>query len=176
MAWNTPMTAVAGDAFTAAQFNLYVRDNLLETGPAKVTGAGQVLVGNAANTVVGRPWTTNSVSASESTSATPFGALTTPGPAVTATTGTRAEVIIEAQITGTSTAAGRMGVDVTGGTTATNSQALTQGGTILQAASYTIMYTNLTPGSNTFTAVYSSTIAGQSCTFANRRIIVHPLS
>lgn len=35
MAWTTPMTAVANEVFTAAQYNTYVRDNLLETVPAK---------------------------------------------------------------------------------------------------------------------------------------------
>lgn len=33
MAWTTPMTAVANEVFTAAQYNTYVRDNLLETAP-----------------------------------------------------------------------------------------------------------------------------------------------
>lgn len=36
MAWSAPMTAVAHSIFPAADFNQYVRDNLLETAPAKV--------------------------------------------------------------------------------------------------------------------------------------------
>jgi len=38
------MTAVANDLFTAAQFNTYVRDNMLELAPAKATGAAQYFI------------------------------------------------------------------------------------------------------------------------------------
>jgi hypothetical protein len=51
MAWTAPMTAVSGAAFTAAQFNTHVRDNLLETGPAKVTGSNQFLISNGPNSL-----------------------------------------------------------------------------------------------------------------------------
>jgi len=37
MAWNTPMTAVENSLLTAAQFNVHVRDNLLETEAARAT-------------------------------------------------------------------------------------------------------------------------------------------
>jgi len=37
MAWNTPMTAVENSLLTAAQFNVHLRDNLLETEAARAT-------------------------------------------------------------------------------------------------------------------------------------------
>lgn len=43
------MTAVSGAALTAAQWNTHVRDNLLETGPAKVTGSNQFLISSGPN-------------------------------------------------------------------------------------------------------------------------------
>ncbi|GII42264.1 hypothetical protein [Planotetraspora phitsanulokensis] len=44
MAWSAPMTAVANSIFTTAAFNQYVRDNLLETAPAKATTGSRLIV------------------------------------------------------------------------------------------------------------------------------------
>ena len=54
MAWTAPMTAVANAVFTAAQFNTHVRDNLLETAPAKATTTGGYFVATGTNTIVQR--------------------------------------------------------------------------------------------------------------------------
>lgn len=51
MAWSTPFTAVDGNAFTAAQFNASVRDNLLETAPAKVTTGGALMASVGAHEI-----------------------------------------------------------------------------------------------------------------------------
>lgn len=50
MAWTTPMTAVAG-AFSASAWNTHVRDNLLETLPAKATTVGSYFTANATNSI-----------------------------------------------------------------------------------------------------------------------------
>lgn len=45
------MTAVSGAAFTAAQFNTHVRDNLLETAPAKATTANGLFVATGLHSI-----------------------------------------------------------------------------------------------------------------------------
>lgn len=51
MAWTAPRTWVAAETLTAALLNTHVRDNLLETAPAKVTTAGDITYATAANTI-----------------------------------------------------------------------------------------------------------------------------
>lgn len=49
--WTAPRTWVLGEIVTAAQMNTHVRDDLLETAPAKVTTAGDIVQATAANTL-----------------------------------------------------------------------------------------------------------------------------
>lgn len=49
MAWTAPRTWTTSETVTAAIMNAHVRDNLLETGPAKVTTAGDLLYATGAN-------------------------------------------------------------------------------------------------------------------------------
>ena len=49
MAWTTPRTWTTGEIVTAAYMNTHIRDNLLETAPAKVTTTGDLIVGNGSN-------------------------------------------------------------------------------------------------------------------------------
>ena len=49
MAWTTPRTWTTGEIVTAAYMNTHVRDNLLETSPAKITTTGDLIVGNGPN-------------------------------------------------------------------------------------------------------------------------------
>lgn len=51
MAWTAPRTWVTGETVTAALMNTHVRDNLLETAAAKVTTAGDIVYGTAANSL-----------------------------------------------------------------------------------------------------------------------------
>lgn len=127
------------------------------------------------------PVTTNGtavVATQENTTSATYVDLTTPGPAVTVTTGTRALVILTGQIQST-TAARQvwMGFAVSGATTvaAADTQALmlTTSGisapTIQVSASFLV--TGLTAGSNTFTAKYKSD-SGATAYFSNRGITV----
>ena len=49
MAWSSPRTWVALEVLTAALLNTHLRDNLLETAPAKVTTAGDLVYASGAN-------------------------------------------------------------------------------------------------------------------------------
>lgn len=49
MAWSSPRTWVALEVLTASLLNTHLRDNLLETGPAKVTTQGDLLYATGAS-------------------------------------------------------------------------------------------------------------------------------
>lgn len=51
MAWTTPRTWTTGEIVTAAYMNTHVRDNLLETAPAKVTTLGDLIIGSGAGAI-----------------------------------------------------------------------------------------------------------------------------
>ncbi len=185
MAWQAPMTAVAGSVFTAAQFNSFVRDLFLETAPAKATAAGRIMATNGVNSIVERVPSTHEISTAETFTSSTFGDLATPGPIVTVTTGTRAMVWWGAALSN-DTVLGHsvMGITVSGATTIaasdTDSVNFEQGpdaGSINQSSQMLFgkLYTNLTAGSNVFTAKYRTVSGTGTSTFSRRRIIVLPL-
>ena len=49
MVWSAPATWTVGQVVTAANLNTHLRDNLLETAPAKVTTDGDIVVATGAN-------------------------------------------------------------------------------------------------------------------------------
>lgn len=175
------MTAVANSIFTAAQFNQYVRDNLNETAPAKAVNAGGYFVATGVNAIVERTAGNDLVNASEDTASTSFTDLTTPGPAVTKTTGTSAFVAVYGLVSNnTAGSSALMSFAVTGDTAvaASDTRSVTyQPGSVAAArsirASAITLIDGLTPGSNTFTAKYR--VTGGTGTFNNRRIAVLPL-
>lgn len=175
MAWSTPLTAVANAALTAAQWNASVRDNLLETAPAKATTAGRIIVTTGVNTIAERAVLEAYVSASETTVSTTYADLTTTGPAVTLTTGTRALVWMNCQISNSGASGSYASHAITGATAsaAVDSTAIiadqpTGGG--LPRYGTCDLRTGLTAGVNTFTMQYRVT-AGTG-TFQKRRIVV----
>ena len=178
MAWTAPMTAVAGNAFTAAQFNTYVRDNLLETAPAKATATGGHFVSTGANAIAERFPQAALVSANESTSSSSYGDLTTVGPSVTVTCGTTVLISIYSSLQSiTASALPHMSYAISGSTTvaAADAQAVSfQSATAGQSAriGMTFLRTGMTPGSNTFTAKYRAN--GGTGGFVDRRITVVP--
>ena len=54
MAWTAPRTWVTGEIVTSSNMNTHVRDNLLETAPAKVATAGEEVIADGANSIVQR--------------------------------------------------------------------------------------------------------------------------
>lgn len=180
MAWTAPMTAVANAVFTAAQFNTHVRDNLLETAPAKATGASSFIVTSGVNAIAERTPITANVATSQSTSSTGYTDLATVGPAVTANTGTKALVHFNASLSNaTATNISYMSFAVSGASTVaasdTKSLSIVNNGTVVgNSHGITFLQEGLTPGSNTFTAKYRSS-AATNATFADRNILVIPL-
>lgn len=175
------MTAVANSIFTASQFNQYVRDNLNETAPAKAVNAGGYFVTTGVNAIAERTAGHDLINASETTASTTFVDLTTPGPAVTKTTGTQAFVAVYGLVSiDTAGVSALMSFAVSGATAvaATDTRSISyQPGSVAAArslrASAVTLLDGLTPGSNIFTAKYR--VTGGVGTFNNRRIAVIPL-
>lgn len=180
MAWTAPMTAVANAVFTAAQFNTHVRDNLLETSPAKATTPGSYFVTDAANSIGERVVGSATIApGSEGTSSASYVDLATPGPAVTVSTGTSAIVIITAEMQNASASAGaKASCAISGASTvaaadATAIRAESSATAEFNRISGVQHYTGLTAGSNTFTMKYASTSG--TCNFNFRHLLVIPL-
>lgn len=182
MAWTAPMTAVANDVFTAAQFNTHVRDNLLETAPGKATTAGGIFVATGANAIAERLITAETQATSGTTTSTTYVTALTGGTTcdVTVTTGTQAIVMIRGNMTNaTATNTTFLAYDISGASTIASSDARsisvvnngTAGGNAYGAAFY---QSGLTTGSNTFTLQHRSS-AATTATYTNRELIVIPL-
>ena len=170
------MTAVAGNIFTAAQFNLHVRDNLLETAPAKATTAGEFMVASGPNQIAARfvglsgPGGT---AEPETTSYVPID-----GGVVTAETGSRAYVVLSAAVTGVAGTNAWMSCAVSGASSiaASDAFALRVNATGIFQMSQMRLYNNLTPGTNIFTSVYKRTVGSGTVGFSSRQISVFPMS
>lgn len=177
MAWSAPMTAVASSVFTAAQFNTFIRDNFNETAPGKATTAGSHFAVSGINEITERLSKSAAVLTSETTTGTTFTDLTTPGPAVTVDTGPSALVIVHGSMENTGTGSSRMGYDVSGATTiaAADNRGVGVFGVAGVGAIHSgvAWHTDLTPGSNTFTAKYR--VSAGTGTFLSRRIVVVPM-
>jgi len=120
----------------------------------------------------------NTVAANQTTTSTSYTNLTTSGPSVTMTTGTKALIILTAEITNDGTNAySYMDFDVSGATTrsATDTTSLTwqtddSGYGVARVSSVNLV--TLTAGSNTFTAKYRTSNATKAARFSARQMIV----
>jgi len=177
MVWTSPITFVAASILTAAQLNAHLRDNLLETAPAKATTAGRIFVSTGANAIAERAITAATIATSETTTSTTFTDLTTAGPTITVTTGSQAIVFVAAQMSNLSeTQSSFVSYLVSGATSnpanvdrgAAHQQRGNPSNQITRVGSWSLM--NLNPGSNTFTAKYS--VDAGTGTFSNRFLLV----
>lgn len=176
MAWTAPMTAVAGSVFTAAQYNTFIRDNMVECPASKALTPGGYFTTSDTNQVTERVTAEAAVETSEGTTSTTYTALATAGPAVTVTTGNKALVWVTADLVcGTAGQSARTTFNVSGATTVAESDPLALRNVTNAVFRATAGPTTvaLTPGSNTFTMTYRTSGASTS-TFANRRIVVMP--
>lgn len=180
MAYSTPLTAVANAVLTAAQWNASVRDDILETSPAKATAAGRIYVSTGVNAIAERVPSVARVESSQTTTSTAFTDLATTGPAVTVTSGVRAIVFISAEMSNnTASGATVMSYDISGATTLAASadkslRSESSGTGVDHRGTAVMMHASLTAGSNTFTAKYAVGSGGTG-TFLRREIMVIPL-
>ena len=163
MAWTAPRTYVSTEIITASILNTDLRDNLLETAPAKATTASRVIVASGNNAVAERAVQNAREATSETTTATSYTDLATPGPSLSATTGTAALLIYGARVS--NSAAGgicHVGVDISGATTSSATD--TRSFAFESSAANDVMHgtwvelrTGLTGGVNTFKLEYRVT-------------------
>lgn len=177
MAWTAPMTAVYNTVLTAAQWNAHVRDNSLLTMPALATTAGRWFISrNDSTKLQEQTISTAAVATSETTGSTSYTALTTPGPAITATTRTKALVFFGCYLEDSlADTAVFMSIAVSGATTiAANDEwcVTLDGAAAANGNRYGMakLFDNLTAGSNTFTAQYK--VSAGTGTFSNRDLVV----
>lgn len=179
MAWTAPMTAVAGTAFTAAQFNTYVRDNLNTTAPAVASAAGNIIVTTGLNAVTERVPSVGFVVTSQTTTNTSFVDLATVGPTVTVTTGIKCMVTFGCLISNSSVGqGGRMGIDLSGASTQVAADAnsiLAESGNANDGykLTWSTIFNPLTPGSNVWKAKYRCAGSGTAA-FAERVVAIVP--
>lgn len=118
---------------------------------------------------------TSFVATDQTTASTTYTDLTTAGPAVTVTTGTKALVIVTGYLYAGNTNSGAyMGFAVSGASTvaADDAYALRAESQLMKVgASAAFLVTGLTAGSNTFTAKYR-VFSGSTASFRNRHITV----
>lgn len=179
MAWTAPMTVVASQVWTATQFNEHVRDNLLETAPAKATTAGSIFNVVSANSIQEVIPSGSTVATSQTTTSTTYTDLTTVGPTVTVDTGTTATVIFSATLSNnTLDIPSYMSVEVSGASTvaASDTWCTLQDGVAIGSVERALSahrFTGLSEGTNTFTCKYR--VGANTGTFADRHLIVIPL-
>lgn len=178
MAWTSPMTAVAGNAITDADWNVNIRDNLLETAPAKATTAGGYFVATAANTIAQRLIGTAFIATAQDATAASFSDLATVGPSVTVTTGNHALVFFKAHASHSVTdAVSAISFAVSGSTVigaSFNYSAQADGVPAGNKPSICgFKYIGVSPGSNTFTMKYYTNTP--TATFELRELVVVPL-
>lgn len=180
MAWTTPRTWVANETLTAALLNTHLRDNFNELDVAQVTAAKQYCVSTGANAVTARSWDFARVDTSQTlVSPASYTDLTTAGPSVTVTTGTRALILIACNLDhNTDNGDSKMSYAVSGASSisASDTWCIRRDG---MAATNSVrlmrhdLRVDLTAGSNTFTAKYQNS-AGTG-TYESRVIAVFPL-
>ncbi len=179
MAWTTPRTFTANSTVTAADLNLYLRDNFLEMEPAKALNPSGFFATTGLNAIAERLLTSDFISAQETTTTVgTFVDLATVGPQVTVTTSTKAFLFMYCHSFNSSGGVNRsfMAYAVSGATTiaAGNATAIDVNQTGGQRFALGQLVTGLNAGSNVFTAKY--TVSGASTgTWSDRRLAVLPI-
>jgi hypothetical protein len=174
------MTFVSGAALTAAQLNTHLRDNLMETAPAKAYNAGAYFVVSRPNGIVERLPKASRIATSQSTSSNEWTDLSTPGPTVTVTSGTQVLVFISAYMQNSGTnGLSKASFDVSGDTERDPwmSSELRMDGLVaanaVRYASCTLAQGLTSGGVNTFTMKYL--VGSGTGTWQDRILIALPL-
>ena len=176
MTWTAPMTFVSNTVLTAAQLNIFLRDNFLECAPAKATTSGYHFVSTGGNAIAERAILSSIINTSESTTSTSYVDLASVGPQVTVTTGSKALWIASANaLNGTLNSQVLASVAISGASSiaSSNQRSLSCDGLAASQgiqSSFSYLESGLTPGVNTFTMEYR--VDSNTGYFSNRNLIV----
>jgi hypothetical protein len=180
MVWTAPLTATDGVEFTASQYNIYVRDNMLEMGVAKATAPTQYFCSTGTNKIAAYTAKTATVATSQTTTSEEYTNLSTRGPEVTVNHGKTVLVFWQAQMANNTAnihCSASFAASGSSHVSAHDSYRLVSDGV---GANEVNQYSavrevgKLTPGTTTFTMKYRRGSSG-TATFANRTITVFPL-
>jgi len=173
------MTAVAGAVFTASNWNIHLRDNLLETEVAKASAYGQTFSGTGQNSIAARQVSQATNSGVTILNNVPaYSDLASVGPVVTVDTGVMALVMSSCRFVYQTSSGwyGYMSYAVSGATTriAADGGAVGWRSTTSDQMRMTgvDLCQGLTPGTNTFTAKYRAD--GGPIQFQERTLTVWP--
>lgn len=174
------MTAVANSAFTAAQFNQYVRDNLNESAPAKATGAGGYIMSNGVNSVIQRNPGSDTINTSQTSNSTSYVDLASVGPrALAVVSDVRALVFFTAQMNNNTASTETItSVAVDGATTIAPDDNVSiavdqpSGGAFVDVTCCRATRFSVTAGSNDYTMKYR--VTGGTGTWRRRQLVVLP--
>lgn len=103
MPWTSPITFLPETVLTAAQMNVHLRDNLLETAPAKASTPGSIFITSARNSINEQAPQYAFIEATETTASHDFTDLETVGPHVTTNVTFGALISLSAQLANTTT-------------------------------------------------------------------------
>lgn len=178
MAWTAPKTWVGGEVPSAANFNAHIRDNLLETMPAKATQDGQIFAGNGVNSITPRFIEAARVSTFETTTSTSYTNLATTGPSVTVTTGAFCVVMWSCQLQNNGALnLSAMSWEMSGANTrgaldvVSVHQSAVSANQVWRLGNVDVL-SGQTPGSTTFTAKYK--VSAGTGSFSDRFLCVIP--
>jgi hypothetical protein len=182
MAWTTPITVATNDLLSAAQYNQSVRDNLMETAPAKASGPGNIFTTADTNKLIERDVTSVSIGALESTASFSYGDLDTVGPIVSVNCHA-AIIMFSARMRNTNAADGKgayVAVQVSGTSSApaADNLCVSVGGLASASpmrASGMMAFTAPAEGRYTFTMKYRCQSGYPSAQFDQRNLTVIPL-
>lgn len=179
MAWTAPLTWVTNQIVTAADMNTHIKNNFLETGPAKAVSSGGFIVTSGLNSVIQRTPGSALVATLETTTSTTYTNLATSGATVNVTHTTSALVCHSCEMWNST--AGQfcfVGVELSSGTTLAASDGLaiafeSSGAGDRAKFGMAQIYTGLTLGGATnFQMKYR--VTGGTGSFQDRRISVIP--
>ena len=165
MAWTSPRTWATGEVVTAALLNVHLKDNLVDL-DRRTSPYSSV------------------VATSQTTTATTYSDLATPGPSVAlleiGSTGKALLAMHSGLANATAGIASFMGFEISGATTLAASDSTAIGFTSATSAvgircGSTLILTGLTPGATTFTAKYRMDPGVGPMTAVDRRLAVTPL-
>lgn len=181
MAWTAPKTFADGNALTADDLNIYLRDNLMETMTAKATTQGAMFFSTDVNTWTERYPNYQRVNTTLSTTSATYVDLG--GPEVDVVTGTDAWVLMTCQIGNTTAnSATYVSYNVNGASSIASaySQGIRLDGYVASTGDNYIgcmmfdLRSDLTPGLNTFKMTYR--VDAGTGVFSYSNLAVIPLS
>lgn len=177
MVWVAPATWTTNQTVTAAQLNAQLRDNMLETAPAKASISGaypQIYTVSGANQIAAREIKDNITTTSETTTSTSFTDLATWGAGFDFVTGAFALCFPVSRVFNSAGGVSYASFEITGATTspAVDGRGVANQGTDdIRAASVQLMA--CTPGSNYFLMKFR--VSSGTGTFGSRRLCVMAL-